>query len=193
MLSVHPSRILWHHWQCRRGWRRDGIFTTFAYVCGFEEAPSLRYSVSNIKVYIWNLRPAQFVLSNFKLRFYWDVTLTFILEGHMKKISQFSMVRSQSSIMSDHPEKPLHYSSSTAAVPKKPDFEWSRISRHAWYQKIPWVNTRILVCCNVGFYVPKPSNSGFSENRIICRNTVVYRNFWKISKHGRIYKLRAIF
>ena len=151
------------------------------------------YSVSNIKVYIWNLRPAQFVLSNFKLRFYWDVTLTFILEGHMKKISQFSMVRSQSSIMSDHPEKPLHYSSSTAAVPKKPDFEWSRISRHAWYQKIPWVNTRILVCCNVGFYVPKPSNSGFSENRIICRNPVVYRKFRKISKHGRIYKLKAIF
>ena len=53
-----------------------------------------------------NSSVAQFVLSNFKLRFYWDVTQTFIFEGHIKKISQLSLVRSQSSIISHHPEKP---------------------------------------------------------------------------------------
>ena len=51
---------------------------------------------------------------------------TFVLQDHIKKVSQFSVVRSVSAIILDHSEMPS-----------------------ALHQNIPWVNRRLLVCHKV--------------------------------------------
>ena len=106
LISCCPPQIL--HQQDSSNWKRALVFQTINSLWTRADSTTFwaYYSVPNIKVYIWNLRPAQFVLSNFKLRFYLDVARTFIVEGHIKKISQFSLVKSQFSITSDYSEKP---------------------------------------------------------------------------------------
>ena len=104
----------------------------------------------------------------------WDVAQnegwTFVLLSHIKKVSQFSVVRSVSAIILDHSEMPS-----------------------ALHQNIPWVNRRLLVCHKVQCDLSKNINSGLCENRIICRISIIYRYFSKISKQGVISDSRAIF